>query len=669
VSLTYRVDPGPRTVLNVSGIDLSEDDHRALMRVWSRSALPEFLQEDVTRHLRVLLADRGYLRPSITLTLDTTDARVVHANVAVAPGPVTSVRTLTIEGARAVTEPDLRAALSGLPALEDSWVDPAPLVGAVSAIYAERGYPSARISADELVFDGGRAERRLSVTEGPQSVVKDIVLNGVQDARAADARSAIALQPGQTLLPGSEAEARQRLQRFYLDRGFRSAAVTSTSRSDPDGRVALTFAVTEGPVSIVNAVAVKGLDATKPSVADGAITLKPGEPAGQQAVSDTQKRLYGLGVFRSADVSIEPAPNAAAAAGAASVPVNTTVSLEEARRFQLRYGVQLSNEYGPVLDDFSSAIGVAGDIRDRNFLGRAFTLGASGRLEKNLQSVRGQFSLPVLLNQRLQTNYFVTFRSETDTSDQSLTYTDKERDITFEQRLRLPRHTEVSWGYSYNVRDVILNDRSRTASAELEGALATVNGTFIVDKRDKPFDASRGWFQSSNLQWGLQALGSDFDYVRLLLRQFYYQPAGPFIFASGARVGWLHGIGGTPPITILDRFFDAGGSQTVRGYAEESLSAIDILGVPAGGTKLLLLNQEVRFPLFSRWLQGAVFIDAGNTFSPGQSMALDKLALGTGFGIRIMTPFAPVRIDVGYPLDRRPEDRSYRVYFSIGQIF
>ena len=91
--------------------------------------------------------------------------------------------------------------------------------------------------------------------------------------------------------------------------------------------------------------------------------------------------------------------------------------------------------------------------------------------------------------------------------------------------------------------------------------------------------------------------------------------------------------------------------------------------VPVGGTKLLLLNQEVRFPLFSKWFQGAVFIDAGNTFAPGKPLKLDQLAVGTGFGIRVMTPFAPIRIDVGYPLDRRPEDRSYRFYFSIGQIF
>ena len=179
------------------------------------------------------------------------------------------------------------------------------------------------------------------------------------------------------------------------------------------------------------------------------------------------------------------------------------------------------------------------------------------------------------------------------------------------------RQMEVSWGQLQRARRGARIPCSR-GFIEAAGVLGTLNGTFIFDGRDKPFDASRGWFQSSNVQWGLQAVGSDFDYVRILLRQFYYRAAGPFVFASGVRWGWLHGIGGDPPITIFDRFFDACGSQTVRGYAEESLSAVTVGGFQAGGTKLLILNQEVRFPLFSRWLQGAAFIDAGNTFRRGR---------------------------------------------------
>ena len=670
-ALRYRVDPGPRTILQVNGIGLSDGDRRDLMRVWSGSVLPEFLDDDISAHLRTLLAERGYLRPSIVINVTTPTPDVVLADVAVTPGPVTGTRKLVIEGAREVTEPELAAALSGSAALEAAWVDPAPLVEAVAALYAQRGYAEARVAAEPLAFEGGSAERRLRVTEGPRSVVGSVTITGAADARAAEARAAVGLESGQPLLPGMEADAKRRLERFYVDRGYRSASVRAGAAREPDGRVNLAFAVTEGPLSIVSAVQVTGLEATKAHVVNGAIALKPGEPAGQDAAAGAQAQLYGLGVFRKADVAFEPAQEARGT-DASSLPVVMKVSLEESRRYQLRYGVQVSNQYGPVFDDFTSAIGVAADISDRNFLGRAFTLGASGRLEKNLRSSRAQFSLPPAFNQRLYTSVFGTFRSETDTTEESVTYTDNERDVTFEQRLRLPRRMDLSWGYSYNVRDVSLTVQRLRQSIELKNVLGYLTGTFVIDRRDSPFNASRGWFQSSNVQWGLEELGADLDYFRVLLRQFYYRSVGPLVFASGVRWGWLHGLEGVPDqqaLGLIDQLFDAGGAQTVRGYAEDSLSGYEPLGVPVGGSKLLLLNQEVRFPLFSKWLQGAAFIDAGNTFKPGTSIKLDQLAVGAGFGIRIMTPFAPLRLDVGYPINRRPEDKSYRLYFSIGQIF
>ena len=668
VHLEYRIDPGPRTLLIVNGIDVSGAERDELMRTWSQAVLIEFLEEDLTRSLRALLASRDQMRPSINVKVDAPNPQVVRAQVTIDPGPVTRVRRIVFEGHSAMSDAELRAGLEGRVNMNAAWVDPGPLTLAVEGIFAERGLPKARAEAQPLRFDGDAAELRVRITEGPAAVVEDIITTGVAEARAEGATSAIGLERGQPVLLSTERDARRRLERFYLDLGFRSAKVQSSQARDPDGRITLRFSVAEGPLSVVTGIEVRGLEATRPRAAYGAITLQPGQPAGQQAVADTQRRLYGLGVFRRAEVGFEPA-DGPPSADAATTPVRMTVDVAESRRFRLRYGVQLSNQFGPVLEDFTSAAGAAADIRDTNFLGRGFALGASTRVEKNLQSVRGQFSLPLLLNQRLRTSLFGTLRAETDTSDTSVTYTDKERDVSFEQRLALTRQLEVSWGYNYNVRDVTLEDPLRANSSRLRGVLGTLNGTFIFDARDKPFDASRGWFQSSNVQWGLQAVGSDFDYVRILLRQFYYRPAGPFVFASGVRWGWLHGIGGDAPITIFDRFFDAGGAQTVRGYAEESLSAVDIAGYPAGGTKLLILNQEVRFPLFSRWLQGAAFIDAGNTFAAKSSVSLSRLAVGTGVGIRIITPFAPIRIDLGFPLDRQPGDRRYRVHFSIGQIF
>ena len=173
------------------------------------------------------------------------------------------------------------------------------------------------------------------------------------------------------------------------------------------------------------------------------------------------------------------------------------------------------------------------------------------------------------------------------------------------------------------------------------------------------FDAKKGWLFSTSAEFGLQAVGSDFDYLRTLVRGSFYQPLGPLTLASNARWGNLQPFGGRPPITVLDIFYQAGGTQTVRGYKQDSLSAYTLLDSPVGGTKLLVFNQEVRFPLF--WLlSGVAFADAGNTFTDEAGIVFSDLAVGVGFGLRIRTPLAPIRIDLGFPKYRQPYRQHIR---------
>jgi outer membrane protein insertion porin family len=80
---------------------------------------------------------------------------------------------------------------------------------------------------------------------------------------------------------------------------------------------------------------------------------------------------------------------------------------------------------------------------------------------------------------------------------------------------------------------------------------------------------------------------------------------------------------------------------------------------------LLVVNGELRSPLFWR-LGGVLFADAGNTFAETQPIRFRDLAIGLGVGLRINTPLAPVRIDLGFP---RRRGESVRWHFSIGQMF
>ena len=285
VHLEYRIDPGPRTLLIVNGIDVSGAERDDLMRTWSQAVLIEFLEEDLTRSLRALLASRNQLRPSIKVKVDAPNAQVVRAQVTIDPGPVTRVRRIVFEGRSAISDSELRAGLEARVDLNAAWVDPGPLTLAVEGIYAERGLPKARAAAQPLRFDGDAAELRVRITEGPAAVVEEIITTGVAEARVEGARSAIGLERGQPVLLSTERDARRRLERFYLDLGFRSARVQSAQTKDPDGRITLRFSVAEGPLSVVTGIEVRGLEATRPGgrpSRDHASARTAGRPAGRR---------------------------------------------------------------------------------------------------------------------------------------------------------------------------------------------------------------------------------------------------------------------------------------------------------------------------------------------------------------------------------------------------
>lgn len=63
------------------------------------------------------------------------------------------------------------------------------------------------------------------------------------------------------------------------------------------------------------------------------------------------------------------------------------------------------------------------------------------------------------------------------------------------------------------------------------------------------------------------------------------------------------------------------------------------------------------------------FIDAGNVFANPARIAFGDLEVGIGGGVRVDTPFALLRVDLGVPVSRSRGERTPRWFFSIGQAF
>jgi outer membrane protein insertion porin family len=138
------------------------------------------------------------------------------------------------------------------------------------------------------------------------------------------------------------------------------------------------------------------------------------------------------------------------------------------------------------------------------------------------------------------------------------------------------------------------------------------------------------------------------------------------IYAGGVRVGLAGGFAGQT-IIPSERFY-AGGGTTIRGFEEDSIGPLDFNGDPVGGEASFIVNNELRFPMFSIF-EGVGFVDFGNIY---QSVSeFDPLSVrgSAGPGLRVRTPYFLLRVDYGFKLDRKPGESMGSFYFSIGQTF
>jgi outer membrane protein insertion porin family len=126
-----------------------------------------------------------------------------------------------------------------------------------------------------------------------------------------------------------------------------------------------------------------------------------------------------------------------------------------------------------------------------------------------------------------------------------------------------------------------------------------------------------------------------------------------------------------------ERFF-AGGDTTVRGFALDKLGSrhipsqpgdtLDQDGVPIGGNGLVIFNAELRAPV-AGGLGVVGFLDTGNVFARTTDIDLGELRSAVGGGIRYKSPFGPIRLDLGFKVNRQPGEGLTAWFVSFGQAF
>jgi outer membrane protein assembly factor BamA len=507
------------------------------------------------------------------------------------------------------------------------------------------------------------------IDEGLVFHIGAVAIEGVSRRPENDVRRLFGLEPGAPYDPLGVEPARRRVEVSYLESGYARVRATARVAADPKANtVDVTLEVDEGPREVLADVTVQGATATSRGTIDHSLDLPAGEPLNMGAIYSAQKRLYDTGVFRTVDISVAPV-DATSDPTSAVQPVRASVTLQELPRYQFRYGFRVVDDANPAEGARSVRPGLMADLLNRNVFGHAVTAGVAGQIETDRFLARGILSFPTLLGLPVTSNLFLT-RSRQDFAPGAGTeFREDATEITAEQRFRPARTTLVTYGYSFartHTFDPSPDPNSPLPPLDFLTNVARLSGNYAWDTRDDPSNPARGWLHSSGLEYGPEVLGSDLRFLRYLGQQYYFRTIGErFTLASAVRVG--AGRGFDQDLIPSEKFY-AGGGTTVRGFAEQDLGPKNFFGDPLGGNSMLILNQEARFRVH-RWASVVGFLDAGNVFQRASDLSFSGLEAGTGLGLRVISPFAILRVDVGFPLTSGRDQPSARWYFGIGQTY
>jgi outer membrane protein insertion porin family len=717
VDLTITVETGPVVTVRFEGDRLPQDRLNTLVPIEKEGSVEEDLLEDSEARIEDYLRQQGYWKAEVAYRREEGDGTLTVV-FEVKRGLVYRVASdVEIRGNSAIPTSELRPLVPFKPGTV--FVD-AQLTAAATAIrilYLQRGFASAEVKPAANETDPpqpgeGAIRPEIVIVEGPRTVVRSVDITGNTALSDQELLARVQVKPGQPFYAPQTIVDRDALVLEYLNLGYASATVEPIQkRSEDSTEVDLVYHIQEGPQTIVDHILVVGNRTTDPRVVIRELQFQSGQPLGLDSLFESQRRLTALGLFRRVRIT--------ELRDSGGNRRDVLITVEEAPRTTVGYGggvegMQVLRATGPggeAEEHLEFAPRGFFEVTRRNLGGKnrsvSFYARASLRPQTSPDPERDDSGIGLneyrVVGTYLQPRFFgpniLTVTGAVERGIRS-SFNFTRQGVNVDVVRRVTNTIRVSGRYSFGTTrtfDEVFNEEEQAAIDRLfpRVRLSGFSGAVVRDTRDDLLNPESGTFVSGETSMAARALGGEVGFAKTYLQGFWFHRLPGqrrVVFATRTALGLADGFpreaqptdeSGNPlegpPIVIEDlpaseRFF-AGGDTTIRGFALDTVGAPDTItprGFPTGGNAVLIMNGELRVPVW-REFGAAVFVDGGNVFRRVTQFDIGELRGSVGFGVRYRSPIGPVRVDLGFKLDRREvggrlESRT-ALHFSFGQAF
>jgi outer membrane protein insertion porin family len=704
--LTYAVKEKPYVrELKVQGAaQVSREKIEAALGVSPRTILDRAKVAEGVEKVRKLYADQGYVNALVdfAVTVESNNQAVVALDIV--EGGRLLIKRIAFEGNNSFSVSELKDQIQ----TKEEWVfsfitnrgvlDRDLLtndVAMLSQYYNDNGYVEHKIDDPVILRARDGLEVVFRIHEGPQYRVGKVEIGGdlIQDGR--QMLKSVKLTTGQIFRGSRLREDITTLSEMYSNKGFAFVQVdpvTNIDRAQKNVNVALVIA--KGPPVYFNRVLVAGNTKTRDKVVRRELLASEQELFSSTKITQSRNALQRTGYFEDVQMTTKKT--------AQPDTVDVLVDVKEGPTGTFQVGGGYSSGDGFLFN---------ANISEKNLLGRGQGVTGNFSFGSRRQDFIVNLNDPYFLDSKMGVGIdgFKTEREYTDFDENkigfgvSTTYPLKDFKMPFLGRPRAERNigsdelasnaTPTMWDYmrggvSYDLTHENIDGVSRTApdlirSEAGKSLTSSVTPGLSYDSRDHFFAPTEG--TKSALSVKMAGLGGDTRFIKSDMSARWHYPllkdpkwGGSWVLALGGQLGYGVGLAernnGSKDLPLFERYF-LGGINSVRGFADRSLgprapSKCDTDGENCkstdviGGGKALVLNSEILFPIMEQYgVRGVAFFDMGNAF---ENFSFGELRRSVGAGVRWMSPFGPLRVELGLPLNKKPDDETSVLGFSIG---
>jgi translocation and assembly module TamA len=495
------------------------------------------------------------------------------------------------------------------------------------------GYYNPIIEAELESLDEERLRATYRVEAGPRTYIEELRVGfkgeGAKDRRLRRELAKLDMHEGQPLRHERYGRAKERLSRAafglgYFDTSYESAEIRVTPSTNS---AAVALVLDTGPSYSVGAISIDQ-HTLDDDVLRRYLPIHEGEPFAPDKLLDTQFQLMDLGYFSRVDVH----------------PMR-----EEAE--EGRMPIRIAPEYLPS-QRYSTGIGYGTDTGARLSLKtelrrinrRGHWIDSDIRLAERRSNAGISYNIPLgdVPGERLSfTGTYSDERFEDGTSER------------YELGVSLSRQPG-SWRrrtyLEYSSERFNVGDLRRTTDLLVPGV------SFERSESDDPIYPRNGWRVFFDVHGAGEPVLSSTSFAQTRVATNGILPLWDKARLLGRFEYGASFVDSFERLPLSERFY-AGGDQSVRGYAYQSLGERDAEGNVIGGRYLATMSAEAEY-LFWGNTGAAIFMDAGGA----ANKSFPELSRSVGVGVRYRSPIGSLRLDLAHPLDAT---RSVRLHIGI----